>query len=191
MNHSFPRSSWSEISNRPRYFWVAAGFVGAASVMALRRYWDQKRAESVGTERESGPTPATKESEPAPAGDAAQASARYETVAPANDDVATEPAASTDTDEKSSEGGARELADFLAGESWFDESGWSSIWEREGVDDAALWLRSRGIEVLRTEREKLTEHPALLAGCRRRWIVVCRYAGIDVGEAAGSWNDSQ
>lgn len=189
MNRPFAPSSWSEISSRPRYFWVAAGFLGAASVMALRRYWDQKRAETGAPEEGSGQKPRGNDTAPSKQ-PAAEDATHYESAAPANDDVPAD-APGAEEPERRSEGGARELADFLAGESWFDESGWSSIWEREGVDDAAQWLRVRGVEVLRTEREKLTEHPALLAGCRRRWIVVCRYAGIDVGEAAGSWNDSQ
>ena len=45
--------------------------------------------------------------------------------------------------------------------------------------------------MLAAERRKLAEHPALLAGCRRRWIVVCRYAGIEVTDAASTWNESE
>lgn len=85
----------------------------------------------------------------------------------------------------------RELALFLAGESWYDEVGWQGIWEREGVGAPEEWLRTSGKEVLISERKKLAEHPALLAGCRRRWIVVCRYAGIDVSDAASLWNATE
>ena len=88
-------------------------------------------------------------------------------------------------------GSMRELALFLAGESWYDEVGWQGIWEREGVTAPEEWLRSSGKEVLVSERKKLTEHPALLAGCRRRWIVVCRYAGIEVSDAASLWNATE
>ncbi|OGQ19362.1 MAG: hypothetical protein A2138_05565 [Deltaproteobacteria bacterium RBG_16_71_12] len=88
-------------------------------------------------------------------------------------------------------GAARELSLFLAGESWHDEIGWQGIWEREGIESPESWLKSKGKEVLAAERKKLAEHPALLAGCRRRWIVVCRYAGIDVTDAASTWNESE
>ena len=88
-------------------------------------------------------------------------------------------------------GSIRELALFLAGESWYDEVGWQGIWEREGVGSPEEWLRTQGKEVLVSERKKLAEHPALLAGCRRRWIVVCRYAGIDVSDAASLWNATE
>jgi hypothetical protein len=88
-------------------------------------------------------------------------------------------------------GSLRELSQFLAGESWYDELGWQGIWEREGIDTPDGWLRSKGRDVLATERAKLVEHPALLAGCRRRWIVVCRYAGIDVADAASLWSATE
>ena len=88
-------------------------------------------------------------------------------------------------------GSSRELSLFLAGESWYDEVGWQGIWEREGIESAEGWLRSTGKDVLSSERKKLAEHPALLAGCRRRWIVVCRYAGIDVTDAATLWNNAE
>jgi hypothetical protein len=88
-------------------------------------------------------------------------------------------------------GALHELALFLAGDAWHDEVGWQALWEKEGVASAADWLRTKGRSVLMAERQKLVEHPALLAGCRRRWIVVCRYAGIDVGEAATLWNQSE
>lgn len=88
-------------------------------------------------------------------------------------------------------GSLRELSQFLAGESWYDELGWQGIWEREGIDTPDGWLRTKGRDVLATERAKLVEHPALLAGCRRRWIVVCRYAGIDVADAASLWSGTE
>jgi hypothetical protein len=88
-------------------------------------------------------------------------------------------------------GAQQELALFLAGDAWHDEIGWQALWEKEGVSSSSEWLRTKGRNVLVSERQKLAEHPALLAGCRRRWIVVCRYAGIDVGDAATIWNQSE
>lgn len=88
------------------------------------------------------------------------------------------------------DGALKELSLFLSGDAWHDEIGWQALWEKDGVPAADAWLRTAGKGVLVTERQKLTDHPALLAGCRRRWIVVCRYAGIDVGEAASIWNDA-
>jgi hypothetical protein len=79
----------------------------------------------------------------------------------------------------------------LSGDAWHDEVGWQALWEKEGVATPSTWLRTRGREILAGERKKLVEHPALLAGCRRRWIVVCRYGGIDVGDAATLWNQSE
>jgi hypothetical protein len=102
------------------------------------------------------------------------------------------PASSTTSSpaEPSLPGAARELSQFLAGETWFDETGWQDIWRREGIEAPPSWLRMTGRDVLLGERKKLSDHPALLAGCRRRWIVVCRYAGIDVGDAASLWDQS-
>ena len=88
------------------------------------------------------------------------------------------------------DGAKKELALFLAGDAWHDEIGWQALWEKDSVSTPDAWLRAAGTQVLQNERKKLAEHPALLAGCRRRWIVVCRYAGIDVGEAATLWNDA-
>jgi len=89
------------------------------------------------------------------------------------------------------EGARKELALFLAGDAWHDEIGWQALWEKDGVAAPDAWLRDAGRQVLAAERTKLTDHPALLAGCRRRWIVVCRYAGIDVGDAASLWNETE
>lgn len=88
-------------------------------------------------------------------------------------------------------GARKELSLFLAGESWYDEAGWQGIWDREGIAPPEDWLRTTGKDVLASERKKLAEHPALLAGCRRRWIVVCRYAGMDVGDSAALWNATE
>ena len=152
-----------------RLVMIAVGAVGAGVVMYLRnRQLEQKQKER---DREEGfkqrETPPPAEQPPADAPPAAAPS-------PA-------PAAS-------SAGATKELAAFLAGESWYDELGWQGIWEREGIDAPEGWLKTKGKDVLAAERKKLVEHPALLAGCRRRWIVVCRYAGIDVTDAAATWN---
>ena len=66
-----------------------------------------------------------------------------------------------------------------------------ALWEREGIESPEGWLRTIGKDVLVDERKKLAAHPALLAGCRRRWIVVCRYAGVDVSDAASLWNTTE
>lgn len=112
-------------------------------------------------------------------------------AAPAGTAAAATAASSSSSEAAPAGGAARELSLFLAGESWHDEIGWQGIWEREGIESPEGWLKGKGKEVLAAERTKLQEHPALLAGCRRRWIVVCRYAGIDVTEAASTWNASE
>ena len=121
-----------------------------------------------------------KEAEQAAAGSSSSSSA---SSASQSTDTASKEPAVVDSARK-------ELALFLSGDAWHDEIGWQALWEKDGVAAPDAWLRDAGKAVLVTERQKLTDHPALLAGCRRRWIVVCRYAGIDVGEAAGIWNDA-
>ena len=88
-------------------------------------------------------------------------------------------------------GASAELSQFLAGDTWHDDAGWRAVWGKDGVLDAGQWLRSTGKDVLAAEHTKLVDQPALLAGCRRRWIVVCRYAGLDVAEAAALWNQTE
>lgn len=87
-------------------------------------------------------------------------------------------------------GVVRELSQFLAGETWHDEAGWKGLWAREAVSVPETWLRTSGKDVLAAERAKLARAPALLAGCRRRWIVVCRYAGLSVDDAASLWTST-
>lgn len=158
-----------------RAIWMAVGFVGAAGAMALRHYLDTKRQ-----------PPERKPDEGTPAAPRAQSPSVAQTP----------PAASATTDApngstEAQEGGAcARLRDFLSGDSWFDEQGWIQIWSREGVDDPTSWVKTDGQDTLRAARAKLQEQPALLAGCRRRWIVVCRYAGVDAGEAASLWNET-
>jgi hypothetical protein len=84
----------------------------------------------------------------------------------------------------------KELSLFLAGDAWHDEVGWKALWDREHIESPSTWLHENGHAALRKERAKLQNHPALLAGCRRRWIVVCRYANIDVADAALLWNQT-
>lgn len=154
-------------SNIPRrYWWVAAGAAAAVGLMYIQRRMagltaeEDPRGRSADDAPTPGPTAASPSAEPGPARE------------PAED----------------LPGGVRELAEFLAGESWFDEAGWKGLWEREGVEDPAGWLKDTGLNTLKTERQKLAEHPALLAGCRRRWLVVSRYAGIEVSDAAELWH---
>jgi hypothetical protein len=156
-----------------RYLWVAAGAAGTFGLLYLRNRFGSKvedhyERDASGKEGRSPSGPASK--------------------SPLEEREAARTQAAATAGGPDAAGGRRELAEFLAGDSWYDESGWRSIWDREGVDDAAAWLRGEGTEVLGKARASLSDHPALLAGCRRRWIVVCRYAGIDVSDAAGLWN---
>jgi hypothetical protein len=152
-----------------RYLFIAAGAAAAAGFMYVRNKMDERsrkeREDSRARDRRPSPGPAK-----------------------------AEPAEGESGDERAAEradmtGGVRELSEFLAGDSWFDEPGWKSIWSKENIEDPAAWLKGDGLGVLKDERTKLSDHPALLAGCRRRWIVVARYAGIDVGDAANLWNE--
>ncbi len=142
---------------------VAAGAVGTAAFLYLR---NKVLAERDGRRRERH-----KDDAPSPNGGSGSAS--------------------TAAEGEAQSGSVRELSLFLAGESWYDEIGWQGIWEREGIESPEGWLRTTGKDVLVDERKKLEAHPALLAGCRRRWIVVCRYAGVDVGDAAALWNSTE
>lgn len=164
-----------------RLLWVAAGAVGAGAYLFVRHRLDALREEQ--SQRERGASRSGSASEARPGGAEARSDEGGATGA-----EAAPAAAPTTTHEGPA--GEKELSEFLAGDSWYDESGWRGIWEREGVADAAAWLRKEGKAVLRRAREALRDHPALLAGCRRRWIVVCRYAGIDVSDAAALWNET-
>lgn len=148
-----------------RYIWVAAGAVATFAVMAVRnRMADRQMANArANRERENEGTATT-----------------TSTTADAPPDAASSP-----TRPKGAKG---DLDAFLAGDMWLDEAGWKGAWERDAIGDPAAWIREVGVDVLKTRREALKDHPALLAGCRRRFIVVCRYAAIDVGEAADLWN---
>ena len=151
-----------------RYVFVALGAVGAVGFMYLRNKMGADPAER-------DQTPGSKSTRPSPKSPSSAPPTSSDGAKPAGDDLP---------------GGQRELREFLAGESWYDEMGWHSVWDRAGIDGPEEWLRTEGVTMLRAEREKLVEHPALLAGCRRRWIVVCRYAGIDVADAAQLWNET-
>lgn len=144
---------------------IAVGAVAAGAYLVMRNKMEAK------PQRKGPGEPSPTSSSSAPTGASAPAPSSVET-----------PGLS---------GSMRELALFLAGESWYDEVGWQGIWEREGVSAPEEWLRTSGKAVLVSERKKLAEHPALLAGCRRRWIVVCRYAGIEVSDAASLWNATE
>ena len=151
-----------------RYIWIVAGAAAGLGLMALRK-------------KLAG------EDTSAPEMYAEKPTRTKDGAAPIDVDVVSP---KTDAKESEQSDGAKELAAFLAGEQWFDELGWQGLWEREGIDTPSDWLKNQGIETLKAERAKLVEHPALLAGCRRRWIVVCRYAGIDVGDASAIWSET-
>ena len=156
---------------------IAASAVVTGAALYLRnRMKEQKERERA---RSGGAASAPASAPDAPAG------------APASPESSPSAAGAAAPRHDAPAGSLRELSQFLAGESWYDEVGWQGIWEREGIESPEGWLRSKGKDVLATERAKLVEHPALLAGCRRRWIVVCRYAGIDVADAATLWTATE
>ena len=169
-----------------RLLWVVVGAAGAGAYLYVRHRLDSLRQQegtserdvSAGTSSSTGPAGATTTAKDPAEGSSGVTAEGAPATEGAPSEVHTGPA------------GEKELSEFLAGDSWYDESGWRGIWEREGVADAAAWLRKEGKAVLRRARESLKDHPALLAGCRRRWIVVCRYAGIDVSDAAALWNET-
>jgi hypothetical protein len=150
-----------------RYIWVAAGAIATFGIMAVRN------------------TMAARETR---AREDARRRARATEKPGANGSSTDSTADASSSPNKPPLGAAKELDAFLAGDMWHDETGWKANWEREAIGDPAAWLKETGVDVLRTRRAALKDHPALLAGCRRRWIVVCRYATIDVGEAADLWN---
>jgi len=146
-----------------RYIWVAAGAVATFAIMAVRnRMADREMNARTKREREG--------------------TSDKETASPS---TASAEAPASPTRPKGAKG---DLDAFLAGDMWLDEAGWKGAWERDAIGDPAAWIREVGVDVLKARREALKDHPALLAGCRRRFIVVCRYAAIDVGEAADLWN---
>jgi hypothetical protein len=155
---------------------------------------DDKERAARDEERRRAEQARRKDSESSSSSSSPSSSSSSSSSSPPASGTSSEPAAASASPASatSTPGGAqKELALFLAGDAWHDEIGWQALWEKEGVASPPEWLRSRGREVLVAERRKLVEHPALLAGCRRRWIVVCRYAGIDVGDAATLWNQSE
>jgi len=172
-----------------RYIWVAAGAAVAGAAMYLRnRFAKDEHDEFYDARAKDKPSASKAKAAPADKADTkAEKSEKPEAGGAEGEEPKTgdEDSPQADDDRAAS---ARELAEFLSGDSWYDEAGWRSIWEREGIEDATAWLKDEGQTVLTKERESLSDHPALLAGCRRRWIVVCRYAGIDVSDAAALWN---
>ena len=162
-----------------RYLWIAAGAAAGFGLMLLKK---KLTGEDGAPQDRRSPPPSSPKGE-APKSDAEQSDGEG-ADAPAEGEG--EPASS----DGALTGAVRDLTEFLAGESWFDEMGWQGVWEREGIDEPEAWLKDAGLKALKAERKKLVDHPALLAGCRRRWIVVCRYAGIDVSEAASLWSST-
>jgi hypothetical protein len=150
---------------------IAAGALATGAVLYVRNKMREQK------ERQPAPSTSSTQGTPATPGEKA-------------DQTGEAPPASTPAT-GAVKGSQKELSLFLAGESWYDEVGWQGIWEREAIESPEGWLRSTGKDVLVEERKKLAAHPALLAGCRRRWIVVCRYAGIDVADSASLWNATE
>mgnify|MGYP000117591883 CR=1 FL=1 len=157
-----------------RYVWFAVGAAGAMGLLYLK----QKMGGGQEPAPESGGQKGQQKGQKPKASDGANNAKA--------DDKADKPA-----EEANLPAGTKELTAFLAGESWFDEMGWHTVWERAGIETPEEWLKNQGLAALKNERAKLQDHPALLAGCRRRWIVVCRYAGIDVADAAQLWNGTE
>ena len=158
----------------PRRFLIIAASALATGALLYARNKIRERNEK--SSKRSDPKDPAPKHEPSPSSTSSKSS--------------TAPSPSP-SDEAGQTGSMRELALFLAGESWYDEVGWQGIWEREAIESPEGWLRTVGKDVLVKERGKLASHPALLAGCRRRWIVVCRYAGIDVADSAALWNSTE
>lgn len=86
---------------------------------------------------------------------------------------------------------ARQLAFFLAGESWHDEHGWKILWENGLIPSPAAWMRNTGVSVLTEERKKFSAHPSLQSGMRRRWMAICAYAKIDAPQGNELWEGSK
>ncbi len=156
-----------------RYIWVAAGAAFTVGAMLVRNQLDKLQRQQREDDRDRERNEHDKDRSPKP-DDEDQGAPRPEDKSADSDMVSPD----------------KELTEFLAGDSWYDEAGWKSLWEREGIDEPAAWLKEKGLTVLKGQREALKDHPALLAGCRRRFIVVARYAGIDVSDAAKLWNST-
>ena len=172
----------------PRRLVVLAVSAAAAGAML---YVSQKMKKQMEREREKSPVDEANEAKEKLAEDEKkQAEEKKESSSSSSSSTESSSSASAASSASSSTA-QKELALFLAGDAWHDEIGWQALWEKEGVTAPEEWLKSKGKEVLVGERKKLTDHPALLAGCRRRWIVVCRYAGIDVGDAASLWTSTE
>ena len=170
----------------PRRLIVLAVSAAAAGVML----YVSQRVKKQGEKRERSPIDeANDKKDEAEKDKRAKDEAEKKTAEPG--DKAADGSSSSSSSAAAGAGTQKELALFLAGDAWHDEIGWQALWEKEGVGSPEDWLKTKGKEVLIAERKKLIDHPALLAGCRRRWIVVCRYAGIDVGDAAVLWNTTE
>ncbi|MDP2344939.1 MAG: hypothetical protein Q8O67_28595 [Deltaproteobacteria bacterium] len=173
----------------PRRLIVLAVSAAAAGVML----YVSQRVKKQGEKREKSPIDEANEAKDKAEKDkkAKEESAEKKSSEPAEKTTDASSSSSSSSSTAAGAGTQKELALFLAGDAWHDEIGWQALWEKEGVGAPEDWLKTKGKEVLVAERKKLVDHPALLAGCRRRWIVVCRYAGIDVGDAAVLWNTTE
>ncbi len=173
----------------PRRLIVLAVSAAAAGVML----YVSQQVKKQGERREKSPIDEANEKKDAAAKEKLAKEEANKAAEAAEKGTGTTPPTTTTTATTTANGAGtqKELALFLAGDAWHDEIGWQALWEKEGVAAPEDWLKTKGKDVLIGERKKLVDHPALLAGCRRRWIVVCRYAGIDVGDAAVLWNTTE
>ncbi len=94
---------------------------------------------------------------------------------------------SADTNEDSNL--ALKLESFLMGENWYNRASWVNAWGVHLPEGATAkeWISSQGVEVLNIAIESCREGLPNVSGCRRRWIVVCRYADVDLEEALSLW----
>jgi len=88
---------------------------------------------------------------------------------------------------KFSDSNQETLYSFLYGNAWYDEEFWLDLWKKEGVDPA-LWLEGAAILPAKKVKLAFVDSPALLIGSRRRWLVVCRYAGLEDEVSKNLWD---
>jgi hypothetical protein len=79
-----------------------------------------------------------------------------------------------------------ELVRFLDGDVWHDEESWTNMWREAGIYGADFLADN--LELLEVTIKRHNPHPAMLAGARRRWIVVNRYVGVSSEAAMAIWD---
>ncbi len=82
---------------------------------------------------------------------------------------------------------AQTLFEFLSGNIWLDARQWRDLWAEQPELELRDWLLDEGAAILNDVRRSLITQPALLSGCRRRWLVVCRHANMEETEALEAW----